>query len=116
MARYDRSSGRKRMSQHYFNTLTQDGEPVSVLMGWDRPLGHFFLVVEKDTDDDEYLYSNLDDPQALFNRPLSYYREKLAILGIDVPDSMFVEIERDKAMNTGNRYVWHRPDGTFEER
>jgi len=51
------------MSQHFFKCLHQ-GKPVCVLMGWDRPLSGFFLVVEADipTLDDDYVYSNLNDP------------------------------------------------------
>lgn len=105
------------MSQHYFNTSTPDGRPVTVLLGWDRPLGQYFLVVELEQDgeevNDEYLYSNLDDPQA-WRQPLEYYREKLEQLGIQVPASMLQEAYWDQEFNVGNRQVWHRADGTFE--
>ena len=35
------------MSQHYFSTK-HHGEAITVLLGWDRPLGHYFMVVERD--------------------------------------------------------------------
>ena len=45
---------------------------------------------------------------------LSYFRSKLAALGVTVPETMFTQVLRDKALNIGNRYVVYRPDGTFE--
>lgn len=51
------------MSRHYFETTYKD-HPVTVFLGWDRPLGHYFLVIEKQVDfvdpdvtgfDDQYL-------------------------------------------------------------
>lgn len=112
------------MSQHYFAT-TYQVRPITVLMGWDRPLGCFFLVIEFNGDDqsvesgcadeeDGLLYSNLNDRDA-WRKPLSYYRDKLAQFGISVPESMFSESLRDEAFDVGNRHVWHEADGTFSE-
>jgi len=50
------------MSQHYFET-TYANRPVTVTLGWDRPLGHFFMFIEKNDaaeDEVEILYSNLN--------------------------------------------------------
>jgi hypothetical protein len=33
------------MSQHLYRT-TREGQPISVLLGWDRPIGHYFMVIE----------------------------------------------------------------------
>lgn len=96
------------MSQHIFKT-TRAGEPISVLLGWDRPLEYFFLVVEQlsvENNDEIYLYSNLDDPGAI-DCSLDYFRQKLSELGISVPDSMFIEAESDRKHNVGNRLVEH---------
>ena len=95
------------MSQHVFKT-TLDGEPVSVLLGWDRPLAYFVLGVEQlsEKNDGIYLYSNLDDPGAV-NCSLDYFRQKLSELGISVPESMFIEAESDRKRNVGNRLVEH---------
>lgn len=60
------------MSNHFFKTL-HNGHAITVNLGWDRPMGHFFLVIPKpvelldtdpDADDDgefggDFLYSNL---------------------------------------------------------
>jgi len=112
------------MSQHYFTSTHQD-HLITVILGWDRPLSHFFLVVEcndsqADSQDDEteedegILYSNLNDPDA-WGKPLAYYRGKLTELGIAVPESMFTETLLDETHCVGNRYVWHEADGTFKE-
>lgn len=55
------------MSQHYFETRYRN-QPVTVIIGWDRPLGHFFMFVERSYGDvppedvsDAPLYSTLDE-------------------------------------------------------
>lgn len=114
------------MSQHFFNT-THEGQPIQVLLGWDRPLGHFFLVIEKlpadqtaeagndeEDEDDGYLYSNLNDDSP-FGYDLDYYKAKLKELGITVPQTMFEQILADQAHKVGNRQVWYEADGTFSE-
>jgi hypothetical protein len=109
------------MSQHRIVT-TYQGEPVTVLMGYDRPLKYYFLVVERDVaedrDDDRagstMIYSNLNERDA-FKKDLAYYRAKLSELGIEVLTTMFEQIARDGDRNVGNRYVWYEADGTFTD-
>lgn len=48
------------MSQHHFYT-THEGVGAHVYMGWDKPLQGFFLVIEKDNDEDEPFWSNLNN-------------------------------------------------------
>ncbi|WP_299314796.1 hypothetical protein [uncultured Halomonas sp.] len=95
------------MSQHHYQTRDHAGDPVHVLAGWDRPLGYFFLVVERETPEGEAeeVYSNLDDGGAGLSQVASfaYYREVLARLGIEVPAAMIEAIEQDKAHGIGNR-------------
>lgn len=94
------------MSRHYFKTEYQ-GKSVTVLMGYDRPLGGFFMVIEDaGQDDDEYIYSNLYEE---FTHPKSLepYRAKLEQLGIFVPVEMLMEIEADGAALMGNKDVYH---------
>ncbi len=111
------------MSQHRFDT-SHKGLPVTVVLGWDRPLRYFFLTIEKpaelidDTmkvEDDDFLYSNLheEDP---FGHGLDYYRAVLRHFQIAVPESLFIETGNDAAGNVGNRVVEHRADGSFTER
>lgn len=117
------------MSQHRFST-THEGQPVSVLMRWDKPIGHFFMVIEWDgprsedfpsacagddgSDDDTILYSNLDEPNS-FELSIRYFRAKLIEFGIRVPESMFEQVEIDRAKRAGNRNVRYRADGSFHE-
>jgi hypothetical protein len=108
------------MSQHYFQT-EHKGLPVTVQLGWDRPLQQFYMVIEhgqsaqreSGDEDDSYLYSNLGDPQAIGCKDLDYFAEKLNDLGITVPDSMIREVWRDAGFNVGNRQVTYEKDGTF---
>jgi hypothetical protein len=103
------------MSQHYFNTEHQ-GEPITVVLGWDRPLGHYFMLVERREpapEQDDYLYINLDHADA-FELELDDYRAKLEELGIKVPEVMFDEVERDCIQRVGNRQVVYDQDGRFQ--
>ena len=114
------------MSQHRFLTSRQ-GEQISVLLGWDRPLQCFFMVIERvqpagairtmgaaddDAQDDaSVLYSNLFEDDA-FGLSVYHFRSKLVELGIYVPPVMFDQIEIDRANGTGNRTVTYNSDGT----
>ena len=46
------------MSQHHF-TVIHNGEETEILMGWDKLLQGFFLVIEKLSDEDEPFWSIL---------------------------------------------------------
>ena len=106
------------MSQHVFDTRYQ-GRPVTVIVGFDRPLRAFFCFVERNDDDegDEYVYSNLEDPKLAttmgMSKSLKHFEKRLADLGITVPASMFDQSEKDRLGNVGNRFVRHTADGTF---
>src|SRR3546814_13098438 len=97
------------MSRHYFNTFHK-GSPISVILGWDRPMNYFFLVIEEQNNSADnpmtldLLYSNLQESDPS-NHDLDYYRAVLRHFQIDVPESMFIEVERDRERNTGNRHI-----------
>jgi len=110
------------MSQHIFNTVHK-GFVITIRLGWDRPLWHFFMVIRKPAvlvdntmmvDDVDHLYSNFheDDP---FGKDLDYFRGVLRHFKIDVPESMFSEVQRDCENNAGNRFATHYEDGSFIE-
>lgn len=113
------------MSQHFFDG-TCKGVPVTVMMGWDRPLSQFFLVVQHRQDaiagenaecedgDEGIIYSNLNEllPRSL---GLGHFRSKLTTLGIAVPEAMFEQVLLDEAGNVGNRCVVYEADGTVTE-
>lgn len=110
------------MSRHYFATFHK-GFPITVYLGWDRPMRYFFLVIEKpaelvddamQVEDDDHLYSNLHERDP-FGHDLDYYRQVLRHFHIHVPESMFTEVQQDCEGNGGNRVVKHGTDGSFTE-
>lgn len=102
------------MSQHYFHTALQ-GEPITVLMGWDRPLSRFFLVVERQSPgpgQDDYIYLSDMDPAAERHMPSDYAR-KLEQLGINLPASVLEQVTKDWMTFGANRIVTHDGCGGF---
>ena len=113
------------MSQHVFNTVTMDGRPVQVVMGWDRPLQYYFLTVQaldaewqplspegEHGESEGYLYSNLYDPEIpLVDNQLAYYSTILYELGLDVPMAMLSALSYDRSVNRGHHHVVYQPNG-----
>jgi hypothetical protein len=82
------------MSVHYFNGQ-REGQPVSVMMGYDRPLDCIHCTVFDRHND--VLYSNTNDPNAgRSQQSASYFRTVLSKLQIAVPETMFFEIASDQ--------------------
>ena len=89
------------MSMHIYRH-----ENLEVRMGYDRPLDFVFCTVFKN---DETVYSNLSDENAGTDcQDVSYYRDVLDALSIQVPERMFEEVEIDQANRTGNRVEEYR--------
>ncbi|TAG49766.1 MAG: hypothetical protein EAZ30_02720 [Betaproteobacteria bacterium] len=101
------------MSQHYYETTDINGNALKVTLGFDRPLGHFFMFIEREGED-EPIYSNLHEDEA-FSLDLNHYKKVLDGMSIEVPKSMFEQVMLDEKFLVGNRYVWHKPDATFNE-
>jgi hypothetical protein len=107
------------MSQHNFQTVYKN-RPVNVLMGWDRPLAGFFLVIEysDNQDKEEYAYVNLDDEEIAAWDGLppdtNRFTSVLASMGIRVPQLMLDEIQKDAENNVGNRYVCYDAEGNIQ--
>ena len=86
------------MSQHYFHTTLQ-GEPITVLMGWDRPISRFFLIVERQSPgpgQDDYIYLSDMDPAAERHMP-----------------SVLEQVTKDWMTFGANRIVTHDGCGGF---
>ena len=103
------------MSQHLFRTEHR-GQSVTILMGFDRPLQGYFMVIElDDADEDTWLYSNLEDPALIrymgLPPTLEPFLERLAALGLQVPAAMVDEIRADGRSGVGNRYVQWNAQG-----
>ncbi len=120
------------MSQHLLNTVCQ-GRPVRVMLGWDRRLEYFFLLVEVldenwveavessiESDPNGYLYCNLDDepmPTAV-DESLAYCQQRLLELEIPVLATMFTNVESDRRNKAGiRRVIYQRMGGgeTFDD-
>lgn len=93
------------MSQHYFS-LIHEGVETTVLMGWDRPLQGYFMVIEKSTDKDSPYWSNLDYVNS-HPDSLDPFLAELEHLGIKLPCQMILEVVDDSFKNVGNKSVSH---------
>ncbi|MBY0379413.1 MAG: hypothetical protein K2P99_03315 [Burkholderiales bacterium] len=93
------------MSQHHFFTL-HNNKKTHVLIGWDRPLQGFFLVIEKDGDQDEPFWSNLN-LQESHPKSLQPFILVLSKLGFTIPDILIEEVMQDGCRNIGNKVVVH---------
>jgi hypothetical protein len=109
------------MSHHIFQTAL-NGRPVTVDLGWDRPLQYVFMTVSsqdlKDHPDDDsspYLYSNLDDENLPIQgtQSVEYFQDRLTELGISVPSIMFQSVQDDQNQDVGNKTVAYQADGSF---
>lgn len=103
------------MSVHLFDTEDQEGMPVQIRMGWDRPLQRSFMTVEWLSERDE----EDERPQMLsvYNKTgLILLRNKLLEFGITVPSEMFEEVSVDERFNAGNKMVRHKViDGKHQQ-
>ncbi|HQA79252.1 MAG TPA: hypothetical protein PLV96_00470 [Methanoregulaceae archaeon] len=70
------------------------------LIGWDRPLQYYFVVVWRGDPDDYPVYSNLDDTKN--DGSLDYQLGVLERYGIGLPPEVKMRLENDRISNTGN--------------
>ena len=105
------------MSQHIYPAIYQN-RPVTVMIGYDRPLRGFFMVIETNDEMNEYVYSSLDDPALLnyIGLPATPNRfvTKLLDLGIPVHANVIEEIKADQRWKVGNRFVRYDAAGQVE--
>lgn len=104
------------MSQHVYPSAYK-GQPVNIVVGWDRPLQGYFLNVEL-TEVDGFVYTSCSDPQLIYSRgfaeSLTPFNEKLDELGLSLPLAVIEQVELDAAANAGNRYVIYDQDGKIQ--
>jgi hypothetical protein len=95
------------MSRHHIKAAVS-GFLFEIQIGYDPPLGHFFLtVVRVCNGEEELVYSNLADNDA-FDKDLNSYRSKLSELGLYVPEAVFEELERERCLDQ-SRLDFRRP-------
>lgn len=107
------------MTQRILKTSIKEQE-ATVLMGWDRTLQYYFMVIDllgnKDEPllEDEPLYSNLNDDNAKTNIKdnLSYFVKKARSFDIEIPKEMIAKLQADKVLNLGNDTSIFSEDGT----
>ncbi|CQH79366.1 hypothetical protein ACQ69I_003293 [Yersinia enterocolitica] len=91
------------MSQHYLEGITPNGN-VTILVGWDRPLSYFFMVIESQQLD-EPLYSNLYevDPASLtleyFQQVLERFNIKNISLQPEHQSGLYEQLIKDRERN-----------------
>lgn len=102
------------MTQRYIKLAHPGlGRDVLLVVGFDRPLGHYFMVIQEIDDapgrseDESIIYSNLEDPGAGFPHSLNRYQQVLSELGITMPESVWNDVMVDKHTNAGNLQGWY---------
>ncbi len=101
------------MSRHHIR-LSCCGGAIVVVAGYDRPLRQLFLQVLRDAEgrptcEDDIVYDNLQEP-ALDWSLIGTLTDKLATLGIAVPESLIEAVHLDQCLNAGNRVLRHHAD------
>lgn len=87
------------MSQYLLN-IKNHPRIQQILIGWDRPLQQFFLVLYENPNQDSH-YSNLLDDTP--NKTLKYFCSLLQEYGIQLPIGLITELKEDAANNVGNK-------------
>ncbi|MFC3605977.1 hypothetical protein [Deinococcus soli (ex Cha et al. 2016)] len=101
------------MTKHFFSAELPDRQPVSVDVGWDRPLQVFYMNVTAPLlpEDDQDVYVSLYDPRVYAEgRPgalrgglsLEEVGERLTELGITPPVGLLEALKVDREANVGN--------------
>lgn len=86
--------------------------PIKILMGWDRPLQGYFLVIQFLDRDDNYLWSNLDHEDS-HPKALDRFLQVLKDFGLEIPPPMIQEIKSDALNNVGNKTVTYSVDSEY---
>ena len=95
------------MSQHIFKEKNLSGEMLYIQMGFDSPMDWYYMTIFSMTDEgkaEKLKWSNLDhdSPESL---TLDYFERVLLKMGIEVPNSIIENIEKDKQARQMNNRV-----------
>ena len=83
---------------------------MNVILGFAQSPDHIFCTV-KCEGSDRPLYSSLEDEKARTHQQnVEYYREIFALLHLRVPESMFIEVKRDRERRDAARCMVHDLD------
>lgn len=100
------------MSKHFFRA-TSEAKDLHVDVGWDRPLRHYYLNIERASppeDEDLLLYASLYDTHTyapsranfMGGLTLQEVQERFARFHITPPDGLLAALEDDAYTNAGN--------------
>lgn len=101
------------MSRHVTSAMHQ-GQPVTVVAGYDRPLSELYVYVVRETPDapagakEQFIFNSLYEPRLDWTE-IDTLIGALDRLGIAVPERMLAEIYFDQCLDVGNRYMAHEP-------
>jgi len=89
------------MSRHRFQATSSEFGPVTVWMGYDRPLDGFFFTVF-DRSEDKCLYDNLrySEPHP---KSLDKWIAKAKEFGIALPAGLLEELQSERDNKIGNK-------------
>lgn len=93
------------MSRHLVEVVGPQGT-IHVVVGWDRPLGEFFIQLWVKEDDEAPLACSLDAPALDWCRADTLVGW-LAERGLALPAPILAAVVEDAAHNVGNRVVVH---------
>lgn len=119
------------MSQHYYEFDYQNRK-AKVTLGYDRRLDEFFMTIiyidtpddPPESTDDEPTEDSDGDSDLIYSdiweegdhaKSLEHYQSRLKSLGIQVPESLFREVNRDATTQVGNRVARHFDNDRVEE-
>ncbi len=100
------------MSQHYFSNSHYD-----VLVGWDRPLQGFFLVIDEEHSDGNMpltVYTNLCE-KVPHPKTFDHFESVLKRFGVELPNALMEELLVDQKIQAGNKMVFWDQDGSRTE-
>ena len=87
-----------------------EGEPVTVLGGWDRRTQETFMMIEDEQGDAIY--------HSCFGKhngevDIEFFKSKFTQMKVSVPTSFFDQIEIDQQKNAGSRIFLYEQSGAY---
>lgn len=110
------------MSQHFVSVPCEKSNGlVRIQLGWDKPMSEFYLVVMVEMplgqqfDEDQIVYSSLDDSLGSGHHDLDYFKTVVVQLGCAVPEVMWRAAYQDREFNVVNKIRHYSPTGEMVE-
>lgn len=91
------------MSQNILQVV-KNGEPISIILGWERKLQEFFALVLKGDDEDVLLEKEVPDDT---ENGILLLQQKLTEIGLAVPAAMLDNVAQDKLRPEESNTIRH---------